>query len=72
MDLQLKGRVAMITSPAKGMGAAITKAFAAEGAKLTHFNTPLPFCAPTRASLMTGRYPFRCGLSQNPAPDGGR
>jgi len=34
MDLQLKGRVAMITGPAKGMGAAITKAFASEGAKL--------------------------------------
>ena len=31
MDLQLKGRVAMITGPAKGMGAAITLAFAAEG-----------------------------------------
>src|SRR5215208_7740737 len=44
---------------------------AAEGARLTQFNTPTPFCAPTRASLMTGRYPFRCGLSQNPAPDGG-
>ena len=34
MDLQLKGRIAMITGPAKGMGAAITKAFAAEGSKL--------------------------------------
>lgn len=44
---------------------------AAEGAKLTQFNCPAPFCAPTRASLMTGRYPFRCGMSQNPAPDGG-
>ena len=44
---------------------------AAEGARLTQFNTPMPFCAPTRASLMTGRYPFRCGLTQNPAPDGG-
>lgn len=44
---------------------------AAEGARLTHFNTPMPFCAPTRASLMTGRYPFRCGLTSNPAPDGG-
>ncbi|MEQ1749065.1 MAG: sulfatase [Prosthecobacter sp.] len=44
---------------------------AAEGARLTQFNTPAPFCAPTRASLMTGRYPFRCGMSQNPAPDGG-
>ncbi len=34
MDLQLKGRVTMITGPAKGMGAAISRAFAAEGAKL--------------------------------------
>jgi uncharacterized sulfatase len=44
---------------------------AAEGARLTQFNTPMPFCAPTRASLMTGRYPFRCGLTTNPAPDFG-
>src|SRR5215216_7767559 len=44
---------------------------AAEGARLTQFNTPAPFCAPTRASLMTGRYPFRCGLTTNPAPDFG-
>ncbi len=44
---------------------------AAEGAKLTHFNCPMAFCAPTRASLMTGRYPFRCGMTSNPAPDGG-
>jgi NAD(P)-dependent dehydrogenase (short-subunit alcohol dehydrogenase family) len=34
MELQLKGRVAMITGPAKGMGAVITGAFAAEGARL--------------------------------------
>src|SRR5215212_1170239 len=44
---------------------------AAEGMRLTQFNTPTPFCAPTRASLMTGRYPFRCGLTANPAPDFG-
>lgn len=44
---------------------------AAEGARLTQFNCPLPFCAPTRASLLTGRYPFRCGMTQNPTPDGG-
>src|SRR5258706_8040642 len=42
---------------------------AREGARLTNFNTPAPFCAPTRASLMTGRYPFRCGLTANPTPD---
>lgn len=44
---------------------------AGEGARLTQFNTPAPFCAPSRASLMTGRYPFRCGLTTNPTPDGG-
>jgi len=44
---------------------------AAEGMRLTQFNCPMPFCAPTRASLLTGRYPFRCGMTLNPAPDGG-
>jgi NAD(P)-dependent dehydrogenase (short-subunit alcohol dehydrogenase family) len=34
MDLTLKGRVALITGPAKGMGASITEAFAAEGVRL--------------------------------------
>jgi 3-oxoacyl-[acyl-carrier protein] reductase len=34
MDLHLQGRVAAITGPAKGMGAAISKAFAAEGCLL--------------------------------------
>jgi 3-oxoacyl-[acyl-carrier protein] reductase len=34
MDLALKGRVAVITGPAKGMGAAISKAFATEGCRV--------------------------------------
>jgi len=42
---------------------------ASEGARLTQFYTPVPYCAPTRASLMTGRYPFRSGMTRNPAPD---
>src|SRR5439155_8244880 len=44
---------------------------AAAGAKLTNFYTPFAFCAPTRISLQTGRYPFRTGLTRNPAPDEG-
>ena len=34
---------------------------AAEGAKFTQFYVQ-PMCTPTRAALMTGRYPFRYGL----------
>lgn len=42
---------------------------ASEGVRLTQFNSPAPFCAPTRAALLTGQYPLRCGLPSNPAPD---
>ncbi|MGF6242112.1 NAD(P)-dependent dehydrogenase (short-subunit alcohol dehydrogenase family) [Paraburkholderia sp. GAS38] len=34
MDLQLRNKVVVVTGPAKGMGPAIVRAFAAEGAKL--------------------------------------
>src|SRR5919106_211111 len=39
---------------------------ASQGVRLTQFNTPMPFCAPTRASLLTGRYPIRCRMPNNP------
>lgn len=42
---------------------------AREGAKLTNFYTPTPYCAPTRASLLTGLYPIRHGLTSNPNPE---
>jgi arylsulfatase A-like enzyme len=41
---------------------------AKNGARLTSFYTPVPFCAPTRGSLLTGRYPPRHGLTGNPVP----
>lgn len=41
---------------------------AREGARLTQFMTPMPYCAPTRGALMTGRYPFRNRLTRNPLP----
>lgn len=41
---------------------------AREGVRFTQFNTPAPYCAPTRSSLMTGRYQFRTGMTGNPLP----
>jgi NAD(P)-dependent dehydrogenase (short-subunit alcohol dehydrogenase family) len=46
MDLQLVGRVALITGPAKGMGAAITRSFAAEGCRLILAGRDLAAIAP--------------------------
>ena len=44
---------------------------AAEGARLTNFTSCCPYCAPSRVGLQTGRYQFRSGLVNNPAPDAG-
>ena len=41
---------------------------ASEGVRLTQFTVPSPVCAPSRAALMTGRYPARTGIHWNP-PD---
>ncbi|UOM33949.1 SDR family NAD(P)-dependent oxidoreductase [Acuticoccus sp. I52.16.1] len=46
MDLKMQGRVAVITGPAKGMGAAITRAFAAEGVDLALFGRDTDAIAP--------------------------
>ena len=45
---------------------------ASEGIRLTDFYVSVPFCGPSRATLLTGRYPFRYGMVVNPTPDGGR
>lgn len=42
---------------------------AAEGARLGQFYTQ-PLCTPTRAALMTGRYPMRYGLQTGVIPSG--
>lgn len=44
---------------------------AAGGVVLQHFYTQ-PLCTPTRAALMTGRYPLRYGLQVGVIPSGGR
>lgn len=44
---------------------------AAGGAKLTQFYAQ-PMCTPTRAALMTGRYPMRYGLQTGVIPSGAK
>ncbi len=44
---------------------------AAEGVLCTDFYVPTPYCAPSRATLLTGRFPLRHGVIRNPAPDAG-
>lgn len=40
-----------------------------EGVLATNFYVPTPYCAPSRASLLTGRFPLRHQLIKNPTPD---
>lgn len=42
---------------------------AAEGVRATNYYVPVPYCAPSRASLLTGRFPLRHGMIHNPHPD---
>jgi len=44
---------------------------AENGVSCTDFYVPTPYCAPSRATLLTGRFPLRHGLIRNPTPDAG-
>lgn len=46
-------------------------ALASKGVRFTNFYVPTPYSAPSRASLLTGRFPLRHGMVENPAPDAG-
>jgi arylsulfatase A len=43
---------------------------AAEGIRFTDFYTAAPVCTPSRAALLTGRYPVRSGMTQFPGTRG--
>ena len=43
---------------------------AEQGVRLTDFYVPTPYCGPSRATLLTGRFPLRHGMVKNPHPDG--
>lgn len=42
---------------------------AQEGVKLTHYRSSAPMCSPTRAALLTGRYPHSVGVPELASPD---
>ena len=46
-------------------------ALAAQGVRFTNFHSTAPLCSPSRASVMTGRYPQRAGLDGNASSEHG-
>jgi NAD(P)-dependent dehydrogenase (short-subunit alcohol dehydrogenase family) len=54
MDLGLKGRVVVITGPAKGMGAAVSLAFALEGCRLALIGRDIAAIEPVAQEIRAG------------------
>ncbi len=50
---------------AKNLDTPVMDALAARGVRLTQFYSAAPVCSPSRAALLTGRYPLRAGLPNN-------
>ncbi|UUX96139.1 SDR family NAD(P)-dependent oxidoreductase [Aquabacterium sp. J223] len=68
MDLRLKDKVVIITGPAKGMGRAVTLAFAAEGAKLALAGRDVAAIEPVAAearALGVDAIVVRCDLTDS-------
>src|SRR5438128_10135641 len=62
MKLSLENRIVLITGPAKGMGAAVTHAFAAEGCRLALLGRDTAAIAPV-AEAAGGALVIACDLT---------
>ncbi len=63
MNLDLNGKSCMITGPAKGMGAAISRAFAAEGCRLALAGRDTAAIAPIAAEIGAAAFIVACDLT---------
>lgn len=66
-----QGSVDLGSYGAKDLHTPHTDALAARGVRFTQFYAGAPVCSPSRACLLTGRYPVRAGVPNNAGPRGG-
>ena len=66
-DYSLAGKVAAVTGAASGIGAAISEAFAAKGARVALLDLNRE-AAETRAAALPGARGYFCDVADAPAP----